>query len=182
MVASDILNTLLAISGSSMVAKFFRHYGLVSLSIIISACLIWQSLTIWLSTKSLSKAQTVVKQTAEPKPSSKMQPKHDYPLFGEYIPNLKEGQEVPNTLLNLSLVGILKASNPQDSQALIKVGSQDEKLYVINDQLPGGAVLVKVLDDAILLKRNGQIEKLTLPKSELNINANYPPLDMENSQ
>lgn len=117
------------------------------------------------------------------KPAQMARQKLDhFPLFGDYIPSSAQNSaEIPKTMLNLELIGILKASMPQNSQALIRVADNEEKLYFINDPLPGGAVLIRVLDNAILLKRNGKIERLTLPKEALDTNAtDAPPLQFEN--
>ena len=101
-----------------------------------------------------------------------------YELFGSYIPSASS-HNIPNTMLNLTLVGVLKSSNPRDSQALIRIGTGDDKLYFINDTLPGGAILMRVLDNAIFIKHDGKIEKLTLPKDQLNTSATETPLKFE---
>ena len=101
-----------------------------------------------------------------------------YPIFGDYI-IVEDTNDIPNTLLNISLVGTMLSSNPNDSSALIKVGAADEKLYFIQDKLPGGATLIRVLENAILIRRNNQIEQLSLPKDKLNTNAIEPPVHFE---
>jgi general secretion pathway protein C len=131
--------------------------------------------------KSLKNATTTTSATKST-PDVKQKQAHvkltKYPLFGDYLA-IQQTQDIPNTMLNLSLVGILKATDPNDSQAWIKVGSSDEKLYYLKDSLPGGAQLIRILDDAVLLRRNGQIERLSLPKNTLNTDAHEAPLQFE---
>lgn len=100
-----------------------------------------------------------------------------YPLFGNHIPLLLTDKNIPSTLLNFSLMGILKASNPIDSQALIKVGDEIEQLYFVNDSLPNDIVLYQILNNAVLLKRDNKIEKLSLPKETLNTKNNETELE-----
>ena len=132
-----------------------------------------------LPTKNINNDQTkIIKKLKNSKTTSKKN-LNKYPLFGDYISNINDGTKIPDTVLNLTLIGILKSSIAKDSQALIKVGNNDEKLYLINESLPGGATLVRILDSEVFLKRNGQIERLTLPKDQLDQKGFQEPLKFE---
>ncbi len=102
--------------------------------------------------------------------SHQQAPLSRYPLFGETIGS--NNNSIEATPLNLTLIGVLNASDAKDSQAIIKIDEDDEeKLYFINDHINSNTLLWRVLDNAILLKRNGIIERLSLPKDSLNTNA-----------
>ena len=94
-------------------------------------------------------------------------PLNSYPLFGEDASMNARNENIPSTILNLSLIGILKSSDPTQSQALIKISDDDEQLFIINDKVSANTYLYKILNEAVLLKRNNVIEKLSLPKDLL---------------
>ena len=92
-----------------------------------------------------------------------------HPLFGK----LEEGDsgesditEAPETTLQLTLRGVIATGDPASARAII-AGRGGEKGYSPGDNLPGGAVLERVLDDRVLLRRNGRFEELRMPRSDL---------------
>ena len=72
-----------------------------------------------------------------------------------------------DTRLPLSLRGLLSG----EGLAMIETSSSGTKVYRIGDTLPGGAVLKDVLSDHVLLERAGVIERLALPRQNLNTQA-----------
>ncbi len=157
---------------------YLKQNNITIISMVL-ACILLISSIPYLKQSSINKSNNIiVKKFTENRNSSKQALKQS-PLFGEYISNINDKTKIPNTLLNLTLVGILKSSIAKDSQALIKVGSNDEKLYFINESLPGGATLIRILNQEVLLKLNGQIERLSLPKEELNLKSYQDPLKFE---
>ncbi len=91
-----------------------------------------------------------------------------YPLFGQFLP--ENSKKIPKTLLNLKLIGILKASNPSRSQATISVNGGHEQNYFIGQILPGDAKIIRIDRNGLLISREGHIERLSLPRPKL------PPL------
>ncbi|QLH42213.1 MAG: hypothetical protein HWD59_05460 [Coxiellaceae bacterium] len=68
--------------------------------------------------------------------------------------------EIPLSSLNLKITGIFYAPDDQHSYVVIEgPGEPLSKLYRPGESLPGGILLVKVLPDSVLIKRNGQVEK-----------------------
>ncbi|MDP0588563.1 MAG: type II secretion system protein N [Candidatus Endonucleobacter bathymodioli] len=96
----------------------------------------------------------------------KLKPSDFQLLFGfnerNDIPNATI--DIPKTKLNLTLHGSLAnlQQDKSESSAIIQ-GSNQEKLYRIGDNLPGGAILTEVHADHVILKRNGQLEILAFP-------------------
>ena len=70
--------------------------------------------------------------------------------------------EAPETQLNLKLRGLYATSQEAKGYALIASGSSEEKLYGINDELPGNTKLSAVYPDRVILERGGQFETLFL--------------------
>nr|WP_010130459.1 type II secretion system protein N [Microbulbifer agarilyticus] len=73
---------------------------------------------------------------------------------------------IPITQLNLVLSGVLSSSVAEQASALIaQKGKPAERVYV-GQSLPGGAEVYSVEVDHIILRRNGQMEKLTYPDAD----------------
>ncbi|MDP0563049.1 MAG: type II secretion system protein N [Candidatus Endonucleobacter sp. (ex Gigantidas childressi)] len=104
-------------------------------------------------------------------------------LFGsnERNDSLRTPIEIPKTKLNLTLHGSLAdlQQDKSESSAIIQ-GSNQEKLYRIGDNLPGGAILTEVNADHVVLKRNGQFEILSFPDFTKGDNGLNPVYGQEN--
>lgn len=145
--------------------SLIRQQWLNGLCLIISLVLIYNTSLYWFSEKKQTFENTKTKTNSSHvilKPEKSLS---SYPVFGQH---LNDNNHIPTTLLNLKLIGILTASDPKDSQALIKVGDNEEMLFQIDDEISDRTILSRVLKDAVLLKRNGKIERLSLPKMPLN--------------
>jgi len=80
-------------------------------------------------------------------------------LFGH---SLSTSKDIPLTALNLKLTGIFFGESEKDSKASIIYNDQVEKLYSINDTLPNGVVIERIFPKEVILKYNGELQKLTL--------------------
>ncbi|MBA3563737.1 MAG: type II secretion system protein GspC [Gammaproteobacteria bacterium] len=72
--------------------------------------------------------------------------------------------DVPESNAALSLRGTIAANEPGQAIAIIADGSGSEKIYKIDDALPGGLSLHAVQPDRVILNRAGQLEALLLPR------------------
>jgi type II secretory pathway component PulC len=88
-------------------------------------------------------------------------------LFGQTPPNITNTAQIPLSDLNLTLVGTLLKPKHSHSSALIKDASGNIKSYRIGDMITSGVTLFKIMPDSVVIKRNGELEKLTLPNREL---------------
>lgn len=88
-------------------------------------------------------------------------------LFG-----LSEVEQAPETRLNIVLSSIFQASNPEKSRVLVTVGSATDS-YKIGDVLPGEAVIEDILSDRILLRYQGQLQVLLLPRDFLELDQRF---------
>ena len=85
-------------------------------------------------------------------------------LFGDPTPRpvLKQA---PKTTLDLTLQGILWASDPSLARAIIMTGKRKSELYSIGENIKGaGASVQEILTGEVLLNRNGATESLPLAK------------------
>lgn len=88
-------------------------------------------------------------------------------LFGQ---SLATSGQIPITSLQFHVTGIVKVNNDQGnsaSKAYISVGSQVGKIYHIGDKLPYGVKVFDITADAVMLENNGRLEKLPLPREQL---------------
>ncbi|WOG29849.1 type II secretion system protein N [Endozoicomonas sp. 8E] len=106
-------------------------------------------------------------QVYQDQPKEKVLTPKDFELlFGaNHQPEVaKQSADMPKTKLNLVLRGTLGERDQKNkySSAIIQGNNQD-KLYGIQDTLPGGAILREVHSDHVVLSRNGQLEILYFP-------------------
>ncbi|MGH8494634.1 MAG: type II secretion system protein GspC [Gammaproteobacteria bacterium] len=73
-------------------------------------------------------------------------------------------ENVPESNAALSLRGTIAADDPAQAIAIIADSSGGEKVYKIDDALPGGFSLHAVKPDRVILNRGGQLEALLLPR------------------
>ena len=89
-------------------------------------------------------------------------------LFGRAPPTAgPTGADAPRTALPLVLTGVIAAADPHTGMAILGPSAQTAKVYAVGDSIPGGAQLNAVLPRKVLLKRNGQLESLVLPRQAL---------------
>lgn len=100
-------------------------------------------------------------------------------LFGVYVSNDLNDGNVKQSMLNLTLVGILFADKMDASQVIIRASSGEEKTYKIGDSVPGEAIIKKISANGILVEHRGSLESLTLPKNELTFEPVAKPLTEE---
>ncbi|MDE0644901.1 MAG: PDZ domain-containing protein [Gammaproteobacteria bacterium] len=81
-------------------------------------------------------------------------------LFGK-VEEAPAVQEIKETALNLSLTGVLfNATDPAKSIAIIKQGNRSSEKYYVGDRIAGVAELTEILEDRVIITRNGQREWL----------------------
>ena len=64
----------------------------------------------------------------------------------------------------LVLSGIIAANDPRNGLAILGPSATASKVYAVGDNVPGGAKVHSVLNDRVVLDRNGNLEYLTLPR------------------
>lgn len=88
-------------------------------------------------------------------------------LFGDPKPKEEVVKNIPKTNLNLKLIGILWASDPNFARVIIQSGNKKANLYSVGEKIDGANASVKeVHSNEILISRNGATEKLGLVKKK----------------
>lgn len=91
-------------------------------------------------------------------------------LFGkvEVAPVAEVEQEivVPETRLNLTLLGVIASSTKATAKAIISDPSGNEDYYSVGMPVPGGATVEEIHPDHVMLRRNNRLEVLRLPQDE----------------
>ncbi len=96
-------------------------------------------------------------------------------LFGVYIPNDLSSNQIKQSMLNVTLVGVL-LGKANESQVIIRLADSEEKNYKVNDTIPGGALIKKIMADGILVEHNGNLERVTFPEDSLTFEPIAKPL------
>lgn len=93
---------------------------------------------------------------------------NDWRLFGTYqrVPTRKDKVEAPETRLQLELLGLFLARDPDRSTAIIAQQGQEARLYHIGDEIPGNATLEHIYADRVILRRKGRLETLRFDSLE----------------
>ena len=91
----------------------------------------------------------------------------DSHLFGEWPaerpePVAEAPIEAPETSLRLTLRGVYQGGG--NGFAIIADAGGKDETYRVGDALPGGATLEEIYPDRVILKRNGRLETLRLPR------------------
>lgn len=97
-------------------------------------------------------------------------------LFGTYVSNDLTSGNVKKSMLDITLVGILFGDSASDSQVIIRTANGEEQNYKIDDKIPGGALIKRIMADGILVEHNGSLESVILPAEELNFEPVAKPL------
>ena len=93
-----------------------------------------------------------------------------------HLMGFSEISGLPETNLQLTLQGVLVMPNADRSSAIVADESQNAKVYSIGDELPGGAILDKVLANKIIIKNRGKLQELPLVRPKLQFTP--PPPSM----
>lgn len=91
-------------------------------------------------------------------------------LFGEAVQPAAApgaGANAPDTTLNLTLHGLFAAKRKETAFAIIAQPNGDEQPYRIGDAVPGGAKVQDILDDRVVLDRNGRLETLRMVRDRI---------------
>jgi general secretion pathway protein C len=115
-------------------------------------------------------------QADELKPSSLL----NSPLFGDYVPKNLNDSGVQPSSLNVTVVGVVFDVNEKDSQVILQAPDGKEKFFYVGDTLQDGAMIKRISTEGVLVLHNGVLERLSLPKEELQFKNGQKPLSLGN--
>lgn len=90
-----------------------------------------------------------------------------YHLFGDAKKQAVTPQKIinaPETRLRLKLKGVFASTDTEQALAIISNSKDKDKIYLIGDEVTIGVSLHAVYTDRVILKRNGKLETLRLPR------------------
>ena len=105
----------------------------------------------------------------------------EWHLMGRAPQQQTNGKNVPKTTLRFTLQGISKANQAEFSQAIIAKSGAKGQVYAVGDNVDSGIRVHEILADSVVLDRNGVLEKLELPKKELEFAPPAKGLETKNS-
>lgn len=79
--------------------------------------------------------------------------------------------ELPNTVLALSLEGVLLSGDAKHSSAIIALKGAVSSVYSLGEALPNGAILDQITEEFVVLKTQGRLEKLPLDRAFVSMQA-----------
>lgn len=78
---------------------------------------------------------------------------------------------LPTTEMQLTLQGIFWEPNQKQRGALIANSNGNAKEYYQGDLLPGGATVVKITANNVIISKNSEYEKIEIPNSKLHFST-----------
>lgn len=99
------------------------------------------------------------------------------PLFGDYVPTSLDASGIKQSMLDIRVVGVVFAKDEQASQVLMHLSNGQEAVFVVGDHLPGGIEIIRITQEGVLLRHDGELERLSLPKQALQF---LPPENTSN--
>lgn len=98
-------------------------------------------------------------------------------LFGDYVPADVGRFPVKQSTINAKVVGILYvADDEKKSEVMLELTGHHVKSFHLEDTIPGDAVIKRITADDILVMHHGTMERLSLPKNEVNFSPPSPIL------
>lgn len=161
----------------------------ILVSLAMAGSLTWQGYQLWygdrLQTGPDRPAPAAQREAAQPVPDIDLA---RVDLFGQpgadTRPEEVDTENLPETNLRLFLRGVLAAEGEQPASALVEDSKGETEVYVVGEELPGGATLRSVHPRRIIIERDGKLENLYFPEPDddtgVSIAANEPaPLPSE---
>ena len=81
--------------------------------------------------------------------------------------------------MNYQLIGSFVANDNKHSYVVLATANGTQKLYRVGANIPGGAKIIKVLPKSVVLKHNGRLETLSLPRDSLNFDGKPQGLNLQ---
>ena len=100
------------------------------------------------------------------------------PIFGKYVPQDIDAAGVKQSNIDVTIVGIMYASD-DNSQVLLHFPDGYDHVLRVGDVIPGGGIIKRIAEEGILVLHNGVLERLSFPKDSLDFDEPSRPLKDE---
>ena len=161
---------------------------LVVLLGLASAQIFWQAYDYWVvSDTTASAAETLPRTT--PTLSNKLRYADDIGsahLFGRPLVTNRVDQvataDIPDSLLKVTIRGILALADDAKSMAILSVENADDKVFKAGDELTTNYSIHQIVADGVVVDHNGRLEMIRLPRATLaDITAKAEPVNGNSS-
>jgi type II secretory pathway component PulC len=148
---------------------------LVAATLLAAALLGWAAYNAYERYRDYASSEQIQVESSPAKPTSVAQPKDTRSVARLYLFGRKQVEarpievtRAPATRLNLTLIGVIAATEEQVSKAIIQVGNANVGVYSVGEDLPGTRATVdRIEKNQVLLRRNGKLESLAIVRPEL---------------
>lgn len=97
----------------------------------------------------------------------------DGPIFGQYVDPGLDANQLEESRLDITIVGIMFGVKPADREVVLRLSNQEEKSFSEGEGISPGVRLLKIMQDSIVVKHAGKLERLSFPENQLR----FEPLD-----
>jgi type II secretory pathway component PulC len=149
----------------------YAAYCIIAIMALLIFTKIYQGLSFFKSEKQ------AVERSLQLKPVEKLPHLSEFHLFGIYQTTVNT-KSLPPTTLNLKLEGVFASIPEAESFAIISVPGSEGKLYKLGGDLPGNAKLYRILNNSVIISRDGHLESLSLPDMKLILGTEPHSLDL----
>jgi general secretion pathway protein C len=88
-------------------------------------------------------------------------------LFGKFVPKLLDKANITPSTLDIHVIGILFSSQKNESQVILKFANGKENIFKIGDIIHGGASIVEIYRDKVIISRDGVLESVKFSNHKL---------------
>ena len=97
-------------------------------------------------------------------------------LFGKFVPKSLDKANIAPSTLDIRVIGILFSSEKDESQVILQFANGKENIFKIGDIISGGASLVEIYRDKVIISRDGLFESIKLSNQKLIFSPPPKPL------
>lgn len=100
----------------------------------------------------------------------------DLDLFGKYIPKQLGDANIKPSLLDVHVIGVMFSENKKSSEVLLRFANGIERTFKNGDTIPGGAKIIHISSDGVIVNRDGTLERINLPVNKLKFDKPLKPM------
>lgn len=100
----------------------------------------------------------------------------DIDLFGKYIPKQLGDANIKPSLLDVHVIGVMFSTNKKNSEVLLRFANGIERTFKNGDTIPGGAKIIHITSDGVIVNRDGTLERISLPVNKLKFDKPLKPM------
>ena len=100
----------------------------------------------------------------------------DLDLFGKYIPKQLGDANIKPSLLDVNVIGVMFSTNKKNSEVMLRFANGIERPFKNGDTIPGGAKIIHISSDGVIVNRDGTLERINLHVNKLKFDKPLKPM------